>query len=47
MKRKAYLIAKQLGYEKLMPNIKSRIYSCTTQEEITRVLITARHMERR
>lgn len=43
MKRKAYLIAKQLGYEKMIPNIKA----CTTQEEITRVLITARHMERR
>lgn len=42
-KRNAYNTAKQLGYEKVMPDIKARIYACHTEEEITRVLITARH----
>lgn len=43
-KRHAYNVAKALGYLAVYPDIKERIYGATTEREVTRVLITARHM---
>lgn len=42
IKRDARRIAKQLGYERVMPDIEKRINAATTEHEVTRVLITAR-----
>lgn len=43
-KRAAYLIALQLKYDKVLPDIKERIYAAESESEITRILVTARHM---
>lgn len=46
MKRDAYNIARELGYERVMPDIKQRIYACSTETEITRIMYNARHLMR-
>lgn len=43
-KRRAWNKAKALGYVRVMPDIKERIYASGSEMELTRILITARHM---
>lgn len=45
-KRKAWNVAKQLGYTKVMSDIKERIYAAASETELIRILATARHMMR-
>ena len=42
-KRRYYNMAKTLGYERVMPDIKQRIYAAETEAEVIRVMTTARH----
>ena len=37
-------IARQLGYDKVMPDIFNRINAARTEIELTRVMTTARHI---
>lgn len=39
-----YLIGKDLGYERVMPDLHTRIYACVTEAEVLRVMTTARHL---
>lgn len=43
-KRKAWNVAKQLEYIRVIPDIKKRIYASESETELTRILTTARHM---
>lgn len=43
-KNSQYLIGKDLGYERVMPDLYERIYACVTESEVVRVMITARHL---
>lgn len=42
-KCEARRIAKQLGYQMVMPDIVERINSATSHNEVNRILVTARH----
>lgn len=42
-KRRTYDTAKQLGYERIMPDIKCRIYTAESEDDVSRIMTTARH----
>ena len=42
-KRRTYDAAKQLGYERIVPDIKCRIYTAESENEVSRIMTTARH----
>lgn len=44
VREEACIIAEELGYLEVMPDIKSRIMAAKSEAEITRILVTARHM---
>lgn len=41
-KRRAYQIGVALGYLNIMPDLRDRIYSAVTEDEVTRILTTCR-----
>lgn len=42
LKRQTILAAKDLGYEYVYPHIEERLNECTTEEELSKVMTTAR-----
>ena len=39
-----YNMARALGYEKVMPDIKERIYAAVMESDVSRIMATARNM---
>lgn len=44
LKLKTWQIARALGYVRVMPDIKTRIYEAVTEADVYRVMATARHL---
>lgn len=43
-KRSHYKAGRELGYERVMPDLKLRIFSCKSEDEVDRVMVTCRHL---